>query len=160
MKVTICKPRTLAEVHEHEGIVHALWDEGGRTRAFLFPGKAGYPSTRLMYLKVHTAFYLRYLILCNGETVGFMGVSLYPMNRMAYVGYGVLKPYRGRGIMTTALRELVKRLSKKTSLDMIKANVEPQNKASIAVLKSAGFVLTGYSYRLILSREHATAQAA
>lgn len=55
------------------------------------------------------------------------------------VGYSVVREYRGRGIATEALRALVAEALEKLDMRRVRAYCVPENAASRAVLRNAGF---------------------
>jgi ribosomal-protein-alanine N-acetyltransferase len=67
----------------------------------------------------------------------------------AYLGYYVGAQYAGQGHMTEALQLLLRFAFKDLRLHRLEANIQPDNVASIALVKRAGFVLEGYSKRYL-----------
>ena len=62
-----------------------------------------------------------------------------------YLGYYMFSGYEGRGYMKWALGIVVKRAWKELKLHRLEANIQPDNAASIALVKSLGFAKEGYS---------------
>jgi len=69
--------------------------------------------------------------------------------RSAYLGYYIGAPYAGQGYMTAALRLVLRYAFAHLKLHRLEANIQPLNVASIALVKSAGFTLEGYSPRYL-----------
>jgi [ribosomal protein S5]-alanine N-acetyltransferase len=67
----------------------------------------------------------------------------------AYLGYYVGESYAGRGYMTEALRLMLRYAFVELKLHRVEANIQPENVASIALVRRAGFVLEGYSRRYL-----------
>lgn len=91
----------------------------------------------------------RWFITVDDEVCG--AVTLKEINLMmnfAEIGYQVAETYHGRGIMTGALRLLLDRIFRETSLRRIMAYVHDENIASCRVLEKLGFQKEG------LLREH------
>lgn len=59
------------------------------------------------------------------------------------VGYTVLPHLRGRGFATAALAALVEEAAGAPGVRVVRASVSPDNPASLAVVRRAGFVLVG-----------------
>jgi [ribosomal protein S5]-alanine N-acetyltransferase len=67
----------------------------------------------------------------------------------AYLGYGAVAPFAGRGYMSEALRLLVRHAFTTMKLHRLEANIQPGNHASIALVKRCGFEREGYSPRYL-----------
>jgi [ribosomal protein S5]-alanine N-acetyltransferase len=67
----------------------------------------------------------------------------------AYLGYYSGAEFAGRGYMTEAIDLVLKYAFENLRLHRLEANIQPQNLASIAIVKRAGFVLEGYSRRYL-----------
>jgi ribosomal-protein-alanine N-acetyltransferase len=67
----------------------------------------------------------------------------------AYLGYYVGAQYAGQGYMTEALRLALKHAFEDLKLHRLEANIQPENSASIALVKRAGFVREGFSRRYL-----------
>ncbi|HXH70190.1 MAG TPA: GNAT family protein, partial [Pyrinomonadaceae bacterium] len=63
----------------------------------------------------------------------------------AYLGYLLFDKFTGKGFMTEAVELVLKYAFQTLKLHRIEANVQPQNAASIAVLKRANFTKEGFS---------------
>jgi len=67
----------------------------------------------------------------------------------AYLGYWVAAPYAGQGTMKNGMELLLRVAFRKLRLHRIEANIQPGNTASIALARSAGFRLEGFSPRYL-----------
>jgi RimJ/RimL family protein N-acetyltransferase len=81
----------------------------------------------------------------GGEAVG--GIGLHPGNDVARfnaeLGYWLAEPFWGRGIMTAAVRAVVRHGFEQLPLNRIEAYVYVTNPASVRVLEKCGFALEG-----------------
>ena len=69
--------------------------------------------------------------------------------RSAYLGYFLGKPYARQGYMTEALGQAVRQAFTRIRLHRVEANIQPNNAASIALVKRLGFQKEGYSRRYL-----------
>jgi ribosomal-protein-alanine N-acetyltransferase len=67
----------------------------------------------------------------------------------AYLGYYIGEPYARQGYMSEALRLMLQHAFLKLMLHRLEANIQPENVASIALVRRAGFVREGYSRRYL-----------
>ena len=67
----------------------------------------------------------------------------------AYLGYYIGVPYAGQGYMTEAMQLVLRYAFKVLKLHRLEANVQPDNKASIALVQRTGFHKEGYSKRYL-----------
>ncbi len=67
----------------------------------------------------------------------------------AYLGYWIGAPFAGQGYMTEALSLLLRHAFVQLRLHRIEANIQPQNEASIALVRRLGFRREGYSPRYL-----------
>ncbi|HXN05106.1 MAG TPA: GNAT family protein [Candidatus Acidoferrum sp.] len=67
----------------------------------------------------------------------------------AYLGYHALQPYAGQGYMTEGLQLVLRYTFITMKLHRVEANIQPENAASIALVKRAGFRLEGLSPRYL-----------
>lgn len=67
----------------------------------------------------------------------------------AYLGYYVGARFANQGYMTEAVELIVRYAFKTLKLHRVEANIQPQNKASIALVRRAGFTKEGYSKRYL-----------
>ncbi len=93
-------------------------------------------------------------LVIHRDTGGIVGViNLNDVIRgnfqSAFVGYYAFQPYAGRGLMREGLRLVLKHAFHKLKLHRVEANIQPNNRASLALAKSCGFVREGFSRRLV-----------
>ena len=75
------------------------------------------------------------------KLIGIIGhYRIKPENYRAEIGYMLLPEYHGKGIITEAIREVVKYGFEKMKLHSIEAIIDPKNYASEKVLQKNGFV--------------------
>lgn len=67
----------------------------------------------------------------------------------AALGYYAFEPYSGQGLMREGLQLVLKHAFKKLKLHRVEANIQPGNRASIALVKRCGFVKEGFSRRFV-----------
>jgi len=67
----------------------------------------------------------------------------------AYLGYYVGGPYAGKGYMREGMHLVLTYVFTKMKLHRVEANVQPENVASIALVKRSGFRLEGFSPRYL-----------
>lgn len=67
----------------------------------------------------------------------------------AFLGYYAFSPYNGRGLMKQAMELVISEAFGRHQLHRLEANIQPDNLASIALVKSLGFRLEGYSKRYL-----------
>jgi len=67
----------------------------------------------------------------------------------AYLGYYLGAAYAGQGFMSEALQLALAYAFKHLKLHRLEANIQPENVASLRLVKRAGFVCEGYSRRYL-----------
>jgi [ribosomal protein S5]-alanine N-acetyltransferase len=67
----------------------------------------------------------------------------------AYLGYYLFAAHTGRGYMTEAVELILRHAFKSLELHRVEANVQPENKPSIAVLERNGFIKEGFSEKYL-----------
>jgi [ribosomal protein S5]-alanine N-acetyltransferase len=67
----------------------------------------------------------------------------------AYLGYWIGAPFARRGYMHDGLRLALRHSFEGLGLHRVEANVRPENEASVALVRRAGFRLEGYSPRYL-----------
>lgn len=81
----------------------------------------------------------------DGEMIGNIGYwEITPEHFRSEIGYMLSPAYQGKGIMTTAIKEILKIGFKTLGFHSIAANVNPANQASIKLLQRAGFTAEAY----------------
>ena len=69
--------------------------------------------------------------------------------RSAYLGFYAFEPYAGRGLMRDALGQALRRAFGPLALHRVEANVQPDNAASLALIRGLGFRCEGFSPRYL-----------
>jgi ribosomal-protein-alanine N-acetyltransferase len=87
----------------------------------------------------------------DGAIVGYFNVSQIIRGPLqsAFLGYGGVAGWNGAGYMSAALRLVVERSFTDLALHRIEANIQPANRASIALVERCGFVREGFSERYL-----------
>lgn len=67
----------------------------------------------------------------------------------AYMGYYAARPFNRQGYMTEGLQLVLRHTFITMKLHRVEANIQPENVASIALVKRAGFRLEGFSPRYL-----------
>jgi ribosomal-protein-alanine N-acetyltransferase len=69
--------------------------------------------------------------------------------RSAYLGYYAFIPHQGQGLMSEALYLTLRHAFGTLGLHRVEANIQPDNTASIALVRRAGLRLEGFSPRYL-----------
>lgn len=67
----------------------------------------------------------------------------------AYLGYYIGAPYAHRGYMTESIQLILRYAFRDLRLHRVEANIQPENVASLALVRRAGFTREGYSRRYL-----------
>jgi ribosomal-protein-alanine N-acetyltransferase len=99
------------------------------------------------------------LVACEGHDGAIVGVFnisqiVRGLFQSAFLGYYAHARHAGRGYMRAALPLVVEYAFGPLALHRIEANIQPGNRASIALARSAGFRLEGFSPRYLLIGGH------
>jgi RimJ/RimL family protein N-acetyltransferase len=86
---------------------------------------------------------ISFCIEINGKVAGSIGLHKISKGHKAEIGYWLGEKYRGRGVMTKAVKEMVKFGFRELKLKRIFGHVFLFNKASATVLKKNGFKFEG-----------------
>lgn len=94
------------------------------------------------------------MLLCRYSDLAILGFfNLSQISRgslqSAYLGYAVGKPYAGQGYMREGIRLVLRHAFVILRLHRVEANIQPGNKASIALAQGAGFRREGFSPRYL-----------
>jgi ribosomal-protein-alanine N-acetyltransferase len=94
------------------------------------------------------------MLLCrsqDGAIVGFFNLSQIVRRRLqsAYLGYAVGVPFAGQGYMRAGLQLVLRHSFTTLELHRIEANIQPDNAASLALARGAGFRREGFSPRYL-----------
>ncbi len=89
--------------------------------------------------------------LAHGAIVGVFVLSqiVRGVFQSAYLGYYGERPHEGQGYMTEGMRLVIRHAFTAMKLHRVEANVQPENAASIALVKRSGFRLEGFSPRYL-----------
>lgn len=90
--------------------------------------------------------------LCgSGEIVGVINVNNVVKGSFlsASLGYYAAQVHAGKGYMREGLMQVKNHLFRAVGLHRIEANIQPENVASIGLVRSCGFVLEGMSRRFL-----------
>jgi ribosomal-protein-alanine N-acetyltransferase len=106
------------------------------------------------YLKRSTQPDSACFLICrtqDGAVMGSIALSqiFHGGFRSAYLGYQIGEEFSRQGYMTEALQLMLGHAFGKLKLHRLEANIQPENAASIALVKRAGFVKEGYSRRYL-----------
>lgn len=87
----------------------------------------------------------------DGNIVGSINLSQISRGgfQSAYLGYYVGEPFAGQGFMAEALALMLRHAFVSLRLHRVEANIQPENAASIALVRRAGFAREGYSRRYL-----------
>ena len=90
----------------------------------------------------------------DGALLGHVEISQIARGNFqsAYLGYAIGAEHRGQGYMTEALQLALRHAFRTLRLHRIEANVEPDNEASHALVRRAGFAREGFSRRYLKIR--------
>ena len=87
----------------------------------------------------------------DGSLAGVFNLSHIVRGRLqsAYLGYFAFVPHAGRGHMSEGMVLLLREIFVGLRLHRVEANVQPQNVASLALVRRAGFRKEGFSPRYL-----------
>ena len=94
------------------------------------------------------------MLVCRLEDdaiLGFFNLSQIVRRSLqsAYLGYAVGEPYAGQGYMREGIELVLRRAFVDLRLHRVEANIQPGNRASIALAQGAGFSREGFSPRYL-----------
>ncbi len=94
------------------------------------------------------------LLVCRLEDGAITGVFILSqivrrLFQSAYLGYYAEQPFAGQGYMTEGMQLVLRHTFLAMKLHRVEANVQPENAASIALVKRSGFRLEGFSPRYL-----------
>ena len=115
------------------------------------------PATRKLFNRYIKGFapgqHYRFLVVHRktGNLVGVINLNdvIRGNFQNATVGYYAFLPYAGQGLMCEGLQLVLKHAFRKLKLHRVEADIQPHNRASIALVKKCGFVREGLSRRLV-----------
>jgi ribosomal-protein-alanine N-acetyltransferase len=87
----------------------------------------------------------------SGGVVGVININdiIRGAFQSASLGYYALAPYAGQGLMHEGMLLVLKYAFGKLKLHRVEANIQPGNRASIALVRKCGFVREGFSRRML-----------
>jgi [ribosomal protein S5]-alanine N-acetyltransferase len=87
----------------------------------------------------------------DGAIVGWLNISEIVRGSLqgAFIGYGGVAAHAGRGYMTEAMHLLLREAFTRLKLHRLEANIQPGNRASIALVERCGFEREGFSPRYL-----------
>jgi [ribosomal protein S5]-alanine N-acetyltransferase len=114
---------------------------------------ASAPAYRAYLARTRRPVHRGYFVI-EGERGGLVGVvnvsEIVRGNfQSAYLGYYALVPHAGRGLMTVGLARVLDEAFERLKLHRLEANIQPDNAASIALVRRLGFRLEGRSPRYL-----------
>lgn len=94
------------------------------------------------------------LLICSysdSQLIGVVNFSqiFYGSFQNAYLGYYADVQWAGQGLMTEGLRQAIDYAFQRLKLHRLESNIQPQNQASIALVKRLGFRREGFSPRYL-----------
>ncbi len=95
-----------------------------------------------------------FLLICLNSDERIIGaVNLSQIFRLGfqncYLGYYLFADFIGKGLMTEAVGLILRHAFNNLKLHRVEANVQPENKPSIAVLQRCGFTKEGFSRKYL-----------
>ena len=87
----------------------------------------------------------------GGDIVGFLNLGEFIRGSLqqAFLGYGGIAGHQGKGLMSEAMQLVLREAFGPLKLHRIEANIQPANRASIALAERNGFRLEGFSPRYL-----------
>lgn len=87
----------------------------------------------------------------NQKIIGVFNISgiMHGLFKSAYLGYYATAEYAGQGLMSQALKLVLKEIFTTLDLHRIEANIQPTNSASIQLATKNGFIKEGFSPRYL-----------
>jgi ribosomal-protein-alanine N-acetyltransferase len=92
-----------------------------------------------------------FLARADGELIGWLNLSEIVRGgfQNAFLGYGGIAGSGGHGYMTEAVQLVLRAAFVTHKLHRVEANIQPENRPSIALAERCGFVLEGFSPRYL-----------
>ena len=87
----------------------------------------------------------------TGALVGVINLNHIIAGRLrsAFLGYYGFEPFAGQGLMQEGMELVLRHAFRKLKLHRLEANIQPGNRASIALARRCGFVREGFSRRYL-----------
>ncbi|OGT32021.1 MAG: hypothetical protein A3E87_10755 [Gammaproteobacteria bacterium RIFCSPHIGHO2_12_FULL_35_23] len=109
------------------------------------------PQTEVEFLcfleKCQQSSNFSYLIIESLQIVGVINLNniIRSCFQNAYLGFYAMHPFQGKGYMSYGLKHVIQQAFNNLSLHRLEANIQPNNYASIQLVKASGFRKEGYS---------------
>lgn len=86
-----------------------------------------------------------------GELVGVVTISnvVLGLFRSGFLGYYAFEGQQGQGLMREGVQAVLRHAFGKLKLHRLEANIQPDNAASLALVRACGFAREGYSPRYL-----------
>jgi [ribosomal protein S5]-alanine N-acetyltransferase len=93
--------------------------------------------------------WLNWVLRDNNDStaVGFIEVTILRKARSAYLAYFTFRPFWQRGFAREGCQTVIGMLRERADVDFVTCEVDSENQASVALLRSLGFVQTDYRSR-------------
>jgi ribosomal-protein-alanine N-acetyltransferase len=107
---------------------------------------------RAFVRRVRQPNYASHLVCTDdGDLAGVINISEIVRGAFCsgYLGYYAFTPFAGCGYMRSGLAAVVRLAFREYALHRLEANIQPDNRRSIALVQSLGFALEGYSPRYL-----------
>jgi len=93
-------------------------------------------------------------LVCDAQTDAIAGVInisniVLGFFRSGYLGYYAFAGFERQGLMREGLQAVIRHGFRKLKLHRLEANIQPDNAASLALVRSCGFSKEGYSPRYL-----------
>lgn len=87
----------------------------------------------------------------SGDIVGVFNINEIVLGvfQSAYLGFYAVSTYAGKGIMSRALKLVLRNIFEEVKLHRVEANIQPTNTRSINLIKANGFSKEGFSPRYL-----------
>lgn len=129
--------------------------EAQASTSFLHPWVEAPPPERFdRYLKARQGEAEDGYFICaldSGQIVGVINLNciVRASFQSAYLGYYIFAPFARQGFMTEGLQLAVRHAFERLNLHRLEANIQPENTASIALVRKCGFRKEGFSPRYL-----------
>jgi [ribosomal protein S5]-alanine N-acetyltransferase len=135
-------PAFLAAAHRSRSLHYPWVSPPATTKAFAsYVERAGSESHR-GFLVIHRD---------TGDLVGVINLNnlIRGAFHNAFLGYYSFLPHAGRGLMCEGMQLVLRHAFGKLKLHRLEANIQPGNRASIALVRKCGFIREGFSPRYL-----------
>lgn len=135
----------LAAVRQSRAL-HGPWVQPPSTpeKFAAYVERLGSPANHGYAVEVRATSELAGVVMITNIVLGFF--------RSGYLAYYAFEGFQGQGYMKEGLKAVVRQAFAGLKLHRLEANIQPENTASIALVKSCGFRKEGYSPRYLKIR--------